>query len=86
MSTNSMMPYDGVGYGKSEYWHNVALKKAIEYGEDCGCWGSTPFELSFGDDEFKVKIKCRVKTDTCKSFFEKTERKVEELFKQFYLV
>lgn len=79
-----MLTFDGSGYGKSDYWHRVVNRTAKELDENCSCWNSSSFTIDFGETEFKFKIRCVDRKSTCKDSFEKTEKKIEEMFKKFY--
>jgi hypothetical protein len=79
-----MLTFDGFGYGKSDYWHQVAVRVAKDFNENCSCWNTNPLEIKFGEEEFSIKIRCIDRKVTCKQSFEKTEKKIEEMFKKFY--
>lgn len=78
------LTFDGQGYGKSDYWHQVAYRTAKEMGEDCSCWHEQPFILTFGEKDFCMKIRCSIKKPTCVKYFTKTEYQIQNLFKEFY--
>lgn len=82
-----LTPYDGSGYGKSNYWKKKANDIAREYGEDCSCWGdSSLFDINFGRESFKITLECKDPRNTCNTIFSRTEKKIESMFKEFYRV
>jgi len=82
----SCLSFDGSGYGKSDYWHQVVYKTAKDFNENCPCWQHRPFRINFGESEFKIKIQCTFKDESCMKSFAQTESRVERLFKEFYKV
>jgi len=84
-SMQNSLTFGGSLFDKSDYWHQVVVRTAVEVGEDCGCWNTNMFEFSVisNENELKVKIKCIDKIESCKNSFMKTEQKIEAMYKEF---
>ncbi len=82
---NSMLPFDGSGYGQSCYWINQAKDIGAKNGEKCGCWDENEPVIKFLEaDPFHLKIICHKKKDTCRKMFAQTENELTTKFLLFY--
>jgi len=77
-----MIPFDGDGYGRSDYWSYFATLKAREIGEACGHEDlSTVFQSNV---YFPYYLDTRVRCNFCGERYPRTEKKVLEQYNKIY--
>ena len=82
-----MIPYDGIGYGKSQYWEYKAKEIAGEQDEGCKHLEhhlpkvTIKYDSKPNDDFY---LRFRVKCPKCRQRFYTTEIKLRDKFMEFY--
>jgi hypothetical protein len=82
-----MMPYDGIGQGKSNYWSYISDRIATEKEEKCNCWdNSHPHYQIVSDASYPrnmcIKVVCL--SEGCTSLFIKSTEALTQNYRDLY--